>query len=141
MSNKVRLGEIGEKLVADLVNGVRFTDPYAMNGDLVDSNGSIVEVKTQVRWRVANAFTVDASASNQLPKCLSVDRLMFVEFDSTNKVKIWEAPARGNRDYDIRTTKYGKTMAAFPISSMTLIKTINDSDLASEMRSFSSGTI
>ena len=139
--NKVDLGIIGENLVAEHLNGIRFADPYSRHCDLVDSNGNLVEVKTQVRWRTQNSFTVDMALSNQLKKCLEVDRLIFVEYDSSDNVVLWEAPAKSQRTFNAFTTKYGKNMAGFPISSMKVIQKIYNPQLASKMRSLSSGTL
>jgi len=141
VNNKVELGRIGEDLVCNLLNGIRFADPYTRYGDLVDSNGKIVEVKTQVRFRKENAFTVDSSASNQLNKCMTVDRLIFVEFDRSDTIRIFEAPRKEHRTYQTTTTSYGKSMALFPINEMSIIATVRDSVLARKMQSLTSGTL
>lgn len=139
MTNKEKLGQIGEKLVANLLNATLSENKYDTVKDMVELNGTNVEVKTQNR-HPRGFFTINVEHKVNMNKCLTVDRLIFVEYDASNIVKIFECT---DRSYEFIQTKpttrepMGRVMAGFPINKMTLLKSIDDAKLASEMRSLS----
>lgn len=133
-SNRQKLGDIGEAIVAYYVDGVLSENKYDMKKDMVLSNGEFAEVKTQNRHKWRHEFTVNLAHSNQLKKCVSVDRLFFVEYDDSDDIRVWECT---NREYSTFTTKDGREMAGWPIKYMTLFKTITEASLARRMRQLS----
>lgn len=133
-TNKEKLGYLGEKLVANILNLTLSENKYDPEKDgIVNGTSILVEIKTQNRHPLG-FFTVDTAYQNQLPKCLKVDRLIFVEYDESSKIKIWECH---DRTYKIITTRAGKRMAGWKISDMKLIHTENNSYLAEKMRKLS----
>jgi hypothetical protein len=104
-----------------------------MSKDMVDAQGNNVEVKTQNRYRAKNSFTVSMDHKNQLPKCLNVDRLIFVEYGNTNTINVWECTKP--RSYQTSTTRDGRSIALFKINNMHRIAQISAPHLASLMRS------
>jgi len=99
--------------------------------DGFDPSGRTVEVKTQNRHK-RGYFTVDITTGNmhQVNKCVSVDRLIFIEYDFTNDIKIWEC---NNRDWKKIEVRYG-VRAGWPIRDMTLLLTIGNEEMANQMR-------
>src|ERR1035437_9950264 len=92
MTEKNMMGDIGEALICANFGGRLSTNKYDQEKDLIIvATGEKVEVKTQVRYRLKAMMTVQP---NQLRKCLEVDRLMFVEYDDTDDVRIWECVRR-----------------------------------------------
>lgn len=134
-SNKEKLGRLGEELVARLFNGTLSTNKYDMKKDMVLNESNVnVEVKTQRRDIYRNMFTVNTMHKNQVEKCVSVDRLFFVEYDSSDTIKIWECT---DRKYTIYETRDGRLMAGWSIKDMDILLEVEDTKLASEMRSLS----
>ena len=134
MRDNEKLGKLGEELVAKLLDLTLSEDKYDMKKDGVTSDGTYVEIKTQNR-HPRGYFTVRRDYSNQLKKCKSVDRLIFVEYDSTNDIKIWECHDRNHIEYD---TKSGLPMAGWHIKDMELLHIHNDPELANKMKKLSS---
>lgn len=134
MTNKEKLGKLGEELVAKLFNGTLSTNKYDMKKDLVlnESNAN-VEVKTQNRDKYRNMFTVNTMHKNQVEKCVSVDRLFFVEYD-TDSIKIWECV---DRTYTIFETRDHRLMAGWDIKKMNLLHEVDDLELVNTMKSLS----
>lgn len=133
-NKKVSLGNLGERLVADLFNGVQSSDLYNPNFDLLLEDGSNIEVKTQYPFK--EFLTV---AVNQLPKCLNCDRLIFVEYDHTDFIKIYECTDRTH--FTTYTTKHGKTMAGWNKNKMTLLWKLENPELAHQMQSMTNSKI
>jgi hypothetical protein len=134
-SNKHRLGDIGEKIVARLENAIVSTDRYDTIKDLIDGQGKLIEVKTQNRHPSMGVFSIGADKQTNREKCMNVDRLIFVEYDSSPEIKVWEC---GPRENALRyRTNSMKNMIGWPISEMTLLHTVNSPDLASRMRELS----
>ena len=79
-----------------------------------------VEVKCQNRHPYGY-FTVNSAWKNQVPKCKTVDRLFFVEYDNSPDAMLWECIDRNNTKEII--TRDGRRMVAWPISKMKLITT------------------
>jgi hypothetical protein len=141
------LGKQGELLVGnffkDLGCVVKLSESsYDMKKDLI-INGVFVEVKTQTIYRkfplgngvFVPAFTVDIETAygkiyhNQLKKCMSVERLIFVarstSADKEPAVIIYEAaPVEYRKYYEHRNEKDGRLVAGFLISDMTEIARI-----------------
>lgn len=134
-TNKHRLGDIGEKIVAHLENAIVSTDRYDIVKDLIDSQGKLIEVKTQNRHPSMGVFSIGADKQTNREKCMNVDRLIFVEYDSSPEIKVWECGPRQN--FVRYRTNSMKNMIGWLISEMTLIHTVNSLDLASKMRSLS----
>jgi hypothetical protein len=139
MSNsKVQLGRLGEQLVADFF-GVQINENfYDTEKDLTLSDGTHVEVKTQNR-HPQGMFTIrspyNTRGLNNVIKCFIVDRLLFVEYDSSDTITIWECTNR--KKYKTFTTRDGRDMIGFPISEMQVLEVHVDSNLARKMRSLS----
>lgn len=134
-SKKITLGDFGEQLAAQALNATRSDNWFDMKKDMVlNETLEEAEVKTQNRHKYRNEFTVNIMHKNQIEKCCNVKRLFFVEYDDTSSVKIWECT---DRKYNIFNTSDGRLMAGWPISKMTLIKDIQNPEIASYMRSLS----
>jgi len=138
--NRKTMGELGEQLVALILGCTISEDQYDMRKDMIDSHGRTVEVKTQnrfdrSRWRLPSLFTICIDHYNQLPKCLKVDRLIFVEYDSSDYVRVWECTDR--LDFETYTTKSGKHMAGWSIQKMVLLHEVLNTELASTFRAVS----
>lgn len=124
LENKLRLGELGEKLVANYESSrgnkvFLALDPYDSNKDLWVNNLRC-EVKTQVPYFSKMAFTFKES---QIKKLKSVDRIYFISVDIqsdsfyynqdyTNKVFICEEPSK---------LRIGKTETPFGIHAYVKI--------------------
>jgi len=135
ITNKHRLGDIGEKIVARLENAIVSADRYDTVKDLTDKHGKQIEVKTQNRHPSMGVFSIGADAQTNRDKCMSVDRLIFVEYDSTSSIRVWEC---GPRENAIRyRTNSMKNMIGWPISEMSLLHQIDEPALADKMRSLS----
>ena len=80
-TNKEKMGFLAEQLVFDYYSGEQSTDKYdsKKDGMILDET---VEVKCQNRHPFGY-FTVNTAWKNQVPKCKSVDRLFFVEYDNS----------------------------------------------------------
>lgn len=143
MTNEEKLGKIGELLVSQLEDAVLSEYKYDSTKDMTTKDGVKIEVKTQNR-HPNGSFTVNAMHATNLKKCLTVDRLIFVEYDSTDYIKIFECT---DRDYKIVNTKptarepMGRIMCCWPIYKMTKLAEIQDAKLASEMRSLSNSRL
>lgn len=84
--NQTRLGDAGEKIVANRCRSVNMhvevsVDPYDREKDML-VDGSKVEVKTQVPFIYKDAFTFK---TNQLRKCKNADYVFFVSVPCKKK--------------------------------------------------------
>lgn len=142
MTNKEKLGKLGEILVSQLEDAVLSEYKYDSTKDMTTKDGVKIEVKTQNRHTTAygGSFTVNAMKETNLAKCMTVDRLIFVEYDSTDYIKIFECI---DRDYKLMNTNpttrepEGRLMACWPIHKMKKLAEIHNPELAREMRSLS----
>ena len=134
ITNSHLLGYIGECVVAKYFGATMSKDRYDDEKDMILPDGTFAEVKTQNRFKRVNAFTVDADKSSNLNKCLTVDKLFFVEFDWSDKIRIWDCV---DRTYFITKTMYGLDRVCWPIQKMLLIHTYDNLKLAYEMRKLS----
>lgn len=133
-TNKEKLGYIGEVLVKTYFGGELSENKFDMKKDITLSTGEMIEVKTQNRDKYRNMFTVNTMHKNQVEKCVNVDKLYFVEYDSSDTIRIWMC---SDRTYTIHETSDGRLMAGWPISKMTMIGMLEDNELARQMRSLS----
>ena len=99
-----------------------------------DPNGRSVEIKTQNR-HPRGYFTIP---HNQLKKCTEVERLIFVEYDNTNVIQLWEC---SDRTHETIKLKDGGSRIGFPIRGMQLLLKSANQDLADEFRQFSSSAV
>lgn len=145
-SNKVKLGKIGEKLIAKYFNIPENVDHYDKAKDLIMYDGKTIEVKTQNRYPQKNVFSFRAPSPgddsrtalnglNNVLKCMSVDRLIFVEYDNSDIIRAYECVDR--KTYILYTTSKPLNMIGFPIGKMQLLFEFEDASLAKEMRSLS----
>ena len=116
-NTRERVGILGEQFVAKLMKGRLSSDKYDSEKDMTLSDGTLVEVKTEVRYRKENAFTVDYSKKTNLNKCVTVDRLLFVEYGTYGNIRIYECT---DRTYRLVKAGY-RTVAAWDIGKMKLI--------------------
>lgn len=141
------IGEAGELLVANFFREcgctvVKSHNKYDMHKDILVNN-VCMEVKTQTIYRffplpdgtTQPAFTVDIETAygkiyhNQLQKCMTVERLIFVARSTgrNRTVIIYEAAPVGKRKYyQHRNEKDGRLVAGFLISEMTEIARITE---------------
>lgn len=139
-TNKEKLGALGESIVARLMNGVLSEDKFDSVKDMTLADSSKVEVKTQNR-HPNGTFTINAMHVTNANKCMNVDHLIFVEYDSSDIIKVYECVDRKN--YKIFNTKptprepEGRLMMGWPINTMNLIKEIKDAATAQKMRDLS----
>jgi hypothetical protein len=73
MTNQEKLGTIGEIYYQAIFGGLLSEYKYDGEKDLIQEDGTQVEIKTQSRLRGSNAFTVNKANKNNLNKCLYVD--------------------------------------------------------------------
>lgn len=142
-SNEEKLGKLGEDLVADLLKAELSENKYDSVKDMTQSDGTKVEVKTQNR-HPNGSFTVNAMHVTNLNKCLSVDRLIFVEYDSSDYIKVFECTDRKYNLVNTKPTRYepeGRIMVCWPIHKMKKLAEIHNPELASEMRSLSNSRL
>jgi len=134
-TNKEKMGFLAEQLVFDYYNGEQSTDKYdsKKDGMILDETA---EVKCQNRHPFGY-FTVNTAWKNQVPKCKSVDRLFFVEYDNSPDAILWECIDRN--DTKEITTRDGRVMCGWPISKMKMITTFKGK--GDELRKFTSSKI
>jgi hypothetical protein len=134
-TNKEKMGYLAEQLVFDYYNGEQSTDKYdsKKDGMILDETA---EVKCQNRHPFGY-FTVNTAWKNQVPKCKSVDRLFFVEYDNSPDAILWECIDRN--DTKEITTRDGRVMCGWPISKMKMITTFKGK--GDELRKFTSSKI
>lgn len=132
ISNRRKLGALGEDLFCLLEKCTQSIDPYDSEKDAVDANGKTVEIKTQARYSYKNMFTIRAKTTN-LNKCMKVDRLIFIEFDNTDTIGVFECIDRSK--FVKYTTSNGTQMVGWSINdNMSQLHSIKDKKLAEWMR-------
>ena len=134
-TNKEKMGFLAEQLVFDYFSGEQSNDKYdsKKDGMILDETA---EVKCQNRHPFGY-FTVNTAWKNQVPKCKSVDRLFFVEYDNSPDAILWECIDRN--DTKEITTRDGRVMCGWPISKMKMITTFKGK--GDELRKFTSSKI
>lgn len=122
---KTRMGKIGETIFANFCSARGYKievsiDPFDPKKDMM-VDGLTTEVKTQVPYVYKNAFTFKP---NQLKKCLTVERLIFVSVPNHkthhhSDGKIYEINPKKMRYYSY-ITKDGRNMVAIPIDQIDM---------------------
>lgn len=134
MTNQEILGDLGEILYQSRFGGTLSDYKYDSEKDLTHDNGDEVEIKTQSR-HPNGSFTVNTKHTTNLKKCLTVKKLVFVEYSLSDTLIIHECV---NRKYYTTTTRDGRKMACFDIAEMKIIDKISLPKLAKLMRHHSS---
>tara|TARA_B100001057_G_C22812438_1_gene935998 strand:+ start:1337 stop:1759 length:423 start_codon:yes stop_codon:yes gene_type:complete len=134
-TNKEKMGFLAEQLVFEYFKGTQSTDKYDKQKDGMIGNKT-AEVKCQNRHPYGY-FTVNSAWKNQVPKCKTVDRLFFVEYDNSPDAMLWECIDRNNTKEII--TRDGRKMVAWPISKMKLITTFEGK--GDDLREYTSSKI
>ena len=146
MIDNYQIGRDGELLVMAYYEQTghvvkKSLDEYDAVKDMT-IDGMETEVKTQTLYRaftsignaIQPAFTVDIAAdsgkvySNQLNKCMNVEKLVFVRRSSFEDpfVRIYEAPKLGERKFSVNKNKHdGRYVAGFLLKDMTEIGVID----------------
>ena len=146
MIDKYQIGLDGERVVMAYYSQLgkkveKSSDEYDSVKDMT-IDGIKTEVKTQTLYRAfpsvggvtQPAFTVDIATdvgkiySNQLNKCMNVEKLIFVRRSSSNDpyVRIYEAPKLGKRMFSIiKNKKDGRYVAGFLLKDMDEIAAID----------------
>jgi hypothetical protein len=135
MTNEEALGTLGEIYYQALFGGLLSEYKYDGDKDLIESDGTHVEIKVQSRYRHSNAFTVNSSNKNNLNKCKYVDKLIFIEYSLSDTILIWECVDR--RSAFGATMEDDRHMVCWPIDKMVLLKSVKHPKLAEMMRNFS----
>lgn len=140
-TNIERNGARGEDLVARILNAAKSMNKYDSTKDMTEADGTSVEVKTQVRWILKSAFTVDMSKATNFHKCMTVDRLIFVEIPLWgDKIDIYECTDRHAGQEFERTSGDKRKMWGWFIKDMTLLRSIFDAELAASLRADTKST-
>tara|TARA_E500000178_G_C16681443_1_gene599540 strand:+ start:249 stop:671 length:423 start_codon:yes stop_codon:yes gene_type:complete len=134
-TNKEKMGYLAEQLVFEYFKGTQSIDKYDSKKDGMIGNET-AEVKCQNRHPYGY-FTVNSAWKNQVPKCKTVDRLFFVEYDNSPDAMLWECIDRNNTKEII--TRDGRKMVAWPISKMKLITTFEGK--GDDLREYTSSKI
>ena len=137
--NRRALGKLGEDLFARLEYCILSEDVFDSEKDGIDINGKTVEIKTQYRFHSRNLFTIRADKQTNFEKCMNVDRLIFVEYNVDDIINIFECTNR--KDYVKYTTSYNVPMIGWNVDDMKKLYTLQDKNLAEQMRSLSGSQI
>ena len=143
------IGRLGELLVRD--NFISLGHKVVMSEDKYDTvkdmtvDGVNVEVKTEMPLYIKDAFTISSKNKNQLPKCLSVDRLVFVVVPADkniiyssrilneyhfDRIEIREAPDKKDRKYFEHILKNQKQKRyCFPLGDTKLLTYVKRPDI------------
>jgi len=132
---KEKMGYIAETLVFEYFKGTMSTDKFDSKKDGMIGDET-AEVKCQNR-HPKGYMTVNTAWKNQVPKCKSVDRLFFVEYDSSPDATLWECIDR--EDTKLIHTLDGRKMLGWPISKMKLVTTFKGK--GDELRKYTSSKI
>ena len=150
-----QIGNIGENLAKSFFEWrgsevVLSEDQYDTTKDMV-VDGKNTEIKTQTIYRLfpcedgtkQAAFTVPISHrnlsqvyTNQLNKCLTVDRLVFVSRPGTSNkfIRFYEAPDLGKRTFQLTVNKGdGRIVAGFLLSNLQEIGECTDKNIIKEL--------
>lgn len=117
-STESKLGLLGEIIVKHIFNAEMSEDLYDSSKDMT-AEGLNIEVKTQARWKKLNCFTI--WKNQNIRKCLTVDKLIFVEPGLNFEIRVFECLDRTTLEDDKRFL--------FPVKNMLLIRTIIDETL------------
>lgn len=126
------IGGIGEHIVYNLLK--RETERVYFSEDKYDSRKDMTaadettEVKTLVRIKKYDAFV---TGSNQIVKCMNVDRLFFVEIAYGDFIRVFES-LKPRRPFSRLFN--GDTCYFFKLTDLKLYDTIHDSETAARLR-------
>lgn len=134
-TDEAKLGLLGELLIQDIYGGELSEDLFDSSKDLV-IKGVEVEVKTQARWKLRNAFTIPGT-SHQINKCKSVQELYFVEPGKNFNIRIYKAPAVQKRNFKTVYDNYNNKKYIMPVESLDLIRTCSLKGVWNEMMKYS----
>jgi hypothetical protein len=135
MTNDKRIkniGDIGEELVAKYFNANLSEDYFDPVCDMRTDQNKTIEVKTQ--YPFGSMMTVK---TNQLPKCLEADHLIFVIYDHTDEIKLYDVPKYNRTKFKVYQTKSGRDMAGWNMSNAILLDTIKNHKIASQLQTLS----
>lgn len=133
LSNQEALGTLGELYYQAMFGGTLSNYKYDSDKDLTEESGRQVEIKTQSR-HPNQSFTVNKLHTTNLRKCLTVDKLIFIEYSLSDIIIFYECI---DREYFSTVTADGRVMACFPIDKMNIILKVKQPKLAELMRNFS----
>jgi hypothetical protein len=140
-TNKELMGQLGEECLAARYDLVLSDDKYDMEKDAKDADGLNVEIKTQNR-HPAGFFTVNMKHTNQVSECMDVDRLMFLEYDNSDTLKVWECPKTDDaRRPKMIRTRDGRAMAGWYIDKMELKEEFEDVQLVHMLKELSQSKV
>lgn len=135
-TDREKLGALGEQLVAKLENAILSENKYDSEKDMIDPLGKKIEVKTQNRHPYKKCFSISANGITNVRKCMTVDRLIFVEYDKSPLIKVWECVENKTSSFNYVTSN-NKTMYGWHINKMKLIHKVEDKELSDKMRGLS----
>lgn len=128
------LGKTGEHIVKKVFieeghTVVMSDDPYDSIKDMT-IDGQTVEVKTQMRYVIRNAFTIE---KKQLKKCMNVDILLFVNVPIDNIIEIYQYMKKETL-FEERVDR--RQMICFPIEDLSCVYKGKRKDMAEELRKY-----
>ena len=142
MNNRVHMGQIGEKIAADHFKLTLSKDVFDRLKDASCLLGKIFEIKTQNRFpsfEFGHLFSIaqpdGGKHINNLMKCCTVDHLIFVEYDNSDIIRLWECTER--MKYVTYTTRARKNMIGWLIEDMKLHAALTLPNEAYELRNLS----
>ena len=107
---KLDLGRLGEEIAAMVLWGKSTDDWFDSEKDMTDPDGRSVEIKTQYRIDQYNYLSVPMNKKTNYVKCMTVDRLIFVEYDHSDIIRIWEVQDRDHyTEYYANLPSCGRT--------------------------------
>jgi hypothetical protein len=152
--SREQIGDMGESLALQFFEHcgckvVPSEDKYDTTKDMVVDDKN-TEIKTQTIYRLfpcedgtkQPAFTVPISYehnkvyTNQLNKCLTVDRLVFISRPGTSSkiINFYEAPDLGKRTFQLTVNKRdGRIVAGFLLSNLTMIGECTDKKIIKDL--------
>lgn len=140
-SNNHIIGDIGETIAADTFGAIRSTDRFDSKKDMViDFTNETLEIKTQVRYVMKNVFAIDLKNRTNFDKCMTVDRLVFVEIPQSGTIiRMWECIDR--KAGETYSTSNGKRKWGWYINKMRLIRQIDNAELVTTLKTLSSSSL
>lgn len=142
---KIRLGLIGERIVAKLLRDQghivdESLDPFDVEKDMI-MDGNPIEVKTQVPLLTEDSFAIGVS---QIPKIRRSHRVFFVSVPPTKAAdpmagSIYVLDSTGEFKAHRKTVGQGREMLCIPRTqpAMQIIARVEDKNLLSIMQSLS----
>jgi hypothetical protein len=125
-TNESKLGLLGELIIQEYFGGEMSDNVWDHEKDLI-IEGEGVEIKTQARWKLKNAFTIPYSTT-QYNKCKNVPHLVFVEPGKNKEIRIYE-DLRMQRDFNTTTDTYGRKRYTVNVNNTTLVHTLQEPEI------------